>query len=170
MSSGSVLWLFRCDCGKECKSSGSKVRSGHTKSCGCLAIERIRALGLSRRGFGTTHGRSGTSEYRTWCIMKQRCLNPKNKKYSYYGARGIRVCKRWLHSFENFLADMGPRPSKSFWLERINNDGNYAPRNCKWATVSEQMKNRRPIVLSTIERERRANWMRKIQKLRWPPR
>lgn len=81
--------------------------------------------------------------YRTWLGMKRRCNNPNAVDYSYYGGRGIKVCNRWLESFENFLIDMGEKPDKKLSLDRVDNDGNYEPRNCRWATHSEQMLNRR---------------------------
>ena len=80
-------------------------------------------------------------EYNSWRAMKARCLNPNNE---HYGGRGIRVCKRWLNSFDNFLKDMGSRPSAKHSIERINNNGNYTPKNCCWTTQPEQLKNRRP--------------------------
>lgn len=90
------------------------------------------------------HARKGqkTSEYKAWTSMRERCANPLNQAYRWYGGRGITVCERWK-SFDNFIADMGPRPP-GLWLERVDNDGNYEPSNCKWETRKVQLKNRRP--------------------------
>lgn len=90
-----------------------------------------------------THGRWGTPEYRAWDGMKQRCGNPNYHRFDEYGGRGIKVCDRWL-KFENFLADMGekPRDGQRWSIDRIDNDGNYEPGNCRWATVSTQNRNR----------------------------
>ena len=89
------------------------------------------------------HGMTKTPEYDAWDGMKQRCFNPNHKRYSYYGARGITVCDRWKNSFENFLADMGSKPTPKHSIDRVNNDGNYCPDNCRWATKTEQENNKR---------------------------
>jgi hypothetical protein len=124
-STGAVFWCCRCECGTETETSGVNLRSGQTRSCGCLHI---------------THGMTLSPEYRVWRSMHQRCSNPKHIRYQRYGGRGITVCDRW-GSFENFLADMGPRPT-GLTLERKNNDQGYSPDNCKWATWSEQNRNK----------------------------
>lgn len=128
--SGAAMWKCQCTCGNTKTISGSNLRAGRTKSCGCLQKERA-----------TTHGMTKTSEYPTWADMKRRCINPNHAAYKYYGGRGITVCKEWLHSFETFFKDMGERPS-GLTLERIDNDKGYYLENCIWATPTEQGRNR----------------------------
>jgi hypothetical protein len=138
----------RCDCGNEKSIIANHVRTGRIRSCGCLQRE-IAILSNTIHG----HNRIGqrTSEYRIWYAMKDRTLNPKSPAWDDYGGRGITVCDRWRDSFEAFLADMGPRPS-GLTLDRKNNDGNYEPGNCRWATWAEQNNNRRPQRSSSMEK------------------
>lgn len=133
---GRPQWECQCVCGERVVLRGASLRTGNTRSCGCLQKESVGAL---RR----THGGSNTDEYETWLGMKKRCLNHAHHKYPEYGGRGIVVCDRWRNSFENFILDMGPKPSPQHSLDRIDNDGPYDKDNCRWATSIEQSRNRR---------------------------
>lgn len=131
-----AVWRCKCDCGQERNVIGQNLRRHVQKSCGCLDLERKTIHGAARRG--TT-----TGEYTSWKAMIQRCTNPNRTGYELYGGRGIKVCDRWLHSFENFLVDMGERPSPRHSIEREDVNGDYISDNCHWATMSEQMANQR---------------------------
>lgn len=139
-------WLFVCDCGAEKLIFANNVKRGLTKSCGCLNKKLSGARG---KQLCSTHGMSKTSEYKIWQGMRQRCENENDKDFPNYGGRGIRVCDRW-GSFENFLADMGPRPA-GMSIDRKKVDGNYSPSNCRWATPTTQNRNRRDNLL--VERD-----------------
>jgi hypothetical protein len=139
LESGHAAWLCRCDCGNEKIIRSASLISGLTKSCGCLQKEIARKSII--KSF-TTHGMSKSPEYHSWTGMKRRCYYSKGKDYKDYGQRGIRVCDRWVNSFDNFLTDMGLRPSAKHSLNRIDNDGNYCLENCKWSTQAEQQQNR----------------------------
>jgi hypothetical protein len=135
-SNGTARFLCRCDCG-----TTKEVRSIHlnketTQSCGCIQVENTK---LSN----TRHGLKKSKSYNTWTHMIQRCENPVNDSYKYYGSRGISVCVRW-HKFENFYLDMGEKP-EGLTLERIDNNKGYEPSNCKWATIKEQNCNKRTV-------------------------
>lgn len=127
--------LCRCICGTVRHVRTFELKAGNSKSCGCLNREISSQI-------HSTHGMSKTPEYVAWHNMIKRCNNPNVQCYYNYGGRGIKVCKRWM-KFENFIKDMGLRPSSAHSLERVNNNGNYKPSNCKWATRSHQNNNTR---------------------------
>lgn len=144
---GVERWLCKCSCGVEKSFRSGPLRYGATRSCGCFNMER-------RREVHTKHGQYQSPVYNVWQAMKDRCTNPQSPVFKHYGARGITVCQRWLDDFVAFASDMGPRP-RGHTLERIDNDGNYEPANCRWATRDEQLSNRRNCVYVTINGETR---------------
>ncbi len=135
-----VRWLCRCDCGKETLVKTDRLNSGHTRSCGCLISDKLAAR-------NRTHGKCDTPEWSIWIGMLSRCRGCSPN----YGGRGITVCERWRSSFENFLADMGPRPTRRHSIDRIDVNGNYEPSNCRWATMVQQNRNTRRTVKLTLD-------------------
>ena len=133
-----VRWICQCSCGQQTQVpiKTSALRSGKTRSCGCLWRETVP-------GNNATHRRSGDYLYRVWSLMRQRCNNRKNPAYARYGGRGIKVCRRWEQSFERFATDMGERPTDTHELDRRNNNKGYSPQNCYWALPQQQSRNRR---------------------------
>lgn len=135
-------WECKCACGRTTYITTPSLRSGHTISCGCYRKEvELENLSIHRQ----THGQSYSRLYRTWANMKARCENPNNHNYVYYGGRGIRVCDE-SKSFEPFEAwALSNGYSENLTIDRINVDGNYEPANCRWATVTEQNRNKRSV-------------------------
>jgi hypothetical protein len=148
------LWKCICDCGREAIVAYVELTAGATKSCGCI-------IGQHKRTHGATVGGKPSPEFMAWGSLRARCENPHSRSYKDYGARGIKVCERWA-TFENFLADMGPRPSPAYSIDRRDNNGNYEPGNCHWTTRVAQSNNRRSSRFLTINGETKtyAEWER----------
>ena len=135
-----AMWRCRCDCGRVLSVRGGHLRSGYMQSCGCLRLDTHR-----------THGDCHSVEYQTWANMLDRCRARTGKAYRNYGSRGISVCERWLE-YENFLADVGRRPSPKHSIDRFPDlNGPYEPGNVRWATWSQQARNRRTNRLLTYD-------------------
>lgn len=149
---GKSLWLCRCVCGTEKLLHGKRLRTGRTQSCGCLRADLTRARCRRPDSLPNKHPK----EYRTWIGLKHRCLNLRAQQYASYGGRGIKLCDRWLTSFETFFSDVGPAPSPKHSLDRIDNDGDYEPSNCRWATAFDQANNRRNTIALSVKGERRS--------------
>jgi hypothetical protein len=151
---GHIVVRCLCDCGKTVDRRRDHVRAGGTTSCGCFKIEQAP---FSNRKHGEGGGDGRAAELNAYNEMKKRCLNPNSKAFHHYGGRGITICARWLESYENFLADMGRRPSADHSIERDDVNGNYEPDNCRWATWTEQQRNKTNTKINmTIAREIRA--------------
>ena len=142
---GNWRWRVVCDCGATRVVLGRRLRDGQTHSCGCLAREMTSARNKTLLATQNMEAANETIEYKAYRAMLSRCYNTKTKKYYLYGGMGVKVCQRWLDSYQNFLADMGRRPPNKTSLDRYPDpNGDYEPGNCRWATHSEQNSNRRP--------------------------
>lgn len=153
-------WFFLCECGNEKEIVYEDVKQGKTTSCGCFrseaTSERLSSHGHANRG-------AQTRAYRIWCAAKTRCTNPNTPGWDRYGGRGITMCDRWINSFEAFLDDMG-EPPEGMIIDRIDNNGNYEPGNCRWATIEEQSINKEKV--TKVEWEGKTYTLKSYSKLR----
>lgn len=153
------MWLCQCDCGNKKSIRVDHLKTGATTSCGCYNREVA-----SKRN--RTHGMTKSPEYAAWEHMKARCENPSDSRFHCYGARGIKVCERWRgeNGFQNFIADMGLKPGRGYSIDRINNDGDYEPSNCKWSTDNEQANNKSNNIYISYQGETKTlkEWSREL--------
>lgn len=154
-NNGRPKWVCKCDCGNETVVNGNNLSSGDTKSCGCLKLQRQIEANIR-------HGMHGTRIYRIWLKMKERCCNPRNNRYKYYGAKGIRVCDKW-QNFEGFYEDMGPTYREGLTIDRKDLNKGYYKENCRWSTSIEQANNKsiNHLVAFNGETDTMANMARK---------
>lgn len=154
---GQAVWLCNCDCGNVCEVQSGNLRSGNTKSCGCLNSEKRKTSSLRHGEF-----KDGTQspEWTTWWSMISRCKYPSTYAYPWYGGKGIKVCDRWLgeNGFSNFLADMGRRPGKGWSIDRIDPSGDYEPSNCRWLTTSENSSRARRVKQAAERQDQIRRW------------
>jgi hypothetical protein len=144
---GNVLWKCKCECGNYTVVNSSSLKTGNTKSCGCILNKRLENFGELQK----KHGMSDTKIYKVWSSMKQRCLNENDKAYKNYGGRGITVCNEW-HEFEPFYEwAVNNGYKEGLTLERVDNDGDYCPKNCTWITKSKQSSNTRNCIELTYK-------------------
>lgn len=153
-----IRWICRCDCGNVKSIAGNKLKNGNTRSCRCLDTEMTKERSKIH---GETHK---TPEYYIWISMRQRCNTVTNSAYKYYGGRGIKVCDRW-NNYQDFLSDMGRRPTPKHQIDRINVNGNYEPSNCRWITQMENANNKRNNTMLTYlgVTDTLPNWARKFE-------
>lgn len=152
------MWLCHCVCGEEKPVSCTDLTTGKSTSCGCMKA-------IISAAKATKHGGASRPEYKIWVAIKYRCLDSTGKNWANYGSRGITVCDRWINDFGAFIGDMGDRPGGGYSIDRINNDGNYEPGNCRWATNIQQANNRRPKKTHSVKKQTLVKLLETWQKI-----
>lgn len=160
-SGGSAIWVCLCDCGKEHLARGTGLRYGEINSCGCTMSDMLSKLHTKH---GNARDNKRSREYCIWLNMKQRCNNPKNTNYKYYGARGIKLCDSWNNSFESFLEEMGAAPSIDHTIDRDDVNGDYNKANCNWVLWEQQIRNKRKSIWIEYDGRKMilAEWSREL--------